>query len=295
MAMQDYVLQSVYDAETGYSAAELAAKGTIKRRLDNLEESLRGGVHRMTNIIFDENRIIFDGHADTTEDCKFITALCDALSASEDFNTIKYESGYAEFEYAGNGESVMFKASANDIPLIEFAWNRGCIMFRGYSDDASEYNLIAAICDAMAASENFRVVEYMRGDALFEQVGGGESMIFAIKQCHCDLSIYAKLSDLAVYAKTSDLASYLKAADLPSYGYLTQDDLVKCLGDGSSIVMQTLVQELASEGFLTADDIKKYDFVSVEDLKAYVDEKINTPECRLPITASELATKLGKL
>lgn len=38
--MQDYVLQSDYDAQTGYSAAELAAKGTIKQRLDNAENDL---------------------------------------------------------------------------------------------------------------------------------------------------------------------------------------------------------------------------------------------------------------
>ena len=37
-AMQDYVLTSRYNSETGYSAAELAAKGTIKARLDDLEE-----------------------------------------------------------------------------------------------------------------------------------------------------------------------------------------------------------------------------------------------------------------
>jgi len=37
-AMQDYVLTSRYNDETGYSAAELAAKGTIKKRLDDLEK-----------------------------------------------------------------------------------------------------------------------------------------------------------------------------------------------------------------------------------------------------------------
>jgi len=36
--MQDYVLTSRYNSETGYSAAELAAKGTIKKRLDDLEK-----------------------------------------------------------------------------------------------------------------------------------------------------------------------------------------------------------------------------------------------------------------
>ena len=37
-AMKDYVLTSRYNDETGYSAAELAAKGTIKKRLDDLEK-----------------------------------------------------------------------------------------------------------------------------------------------------------------------------------------------------------------------------------------------------------------
>ncbi|MBP3850268.1 MAG: hypothetical protein J6E43_05585 [Prevotella sp.] len=37
-AMQDYVLTSRYNSETGYSAEELRAKGTIKARLDDLEE-----------------------------------------------------------------------------------------------------------------------------------------------------------------------------------------------------------------------------------------------------------------
>ena len=39
-AMQDYVLTSRYNSETGYSAAELAAKGTIKARLDDLETQM---------------------------------------------------------------------------------------------------------------------------------------------------------------------------------------------------------------------------------------------------------------
>ena len=37
-AMQDYVLTTRYNAETGYSAAELASKGTIQARLDALEK-----------------------------------------------------------------------------------------------------------------------------------------------------------------------------------------------------------------------------------------------------------------
>jgi hypothetical protein len=39
-AMKDYVLTSRYDAETGYSAMELAMYGTIARRLEALETKI---------------------------------------------------------------------------------------------------------------------------------------------------------------------------------------------------------------------------------------------------------------
>lgn len=61
-----------------------------------------------TKILFNGSRIIFDGHADTAEECRAITAMCDTLKANENFNTIRYESGYAEFEQVSGGESEMF-------------------------------------------------------------------------------------------------------------------------------------------------------------------------------------------
>lgn len=48
-AMQDYVLTSRYNDETGYSAAELAAKGTIKKRLDDLEKDTASLAKRIAN------------------------------------------------------------------------------------------------------------------------------------------------------------------------------------------------------------------------------------------------------
>ena len=62
----------------------------------------------MTKILYNGNRIIIDGHADTAEECKAITAMCDNLNASENFKTIVYESGHAVFEQVSGGESEMF-------------------------------------------------------------------------------------------------------------------------------------------------------------------------------------------
>lgn len=54
------------------------------------------------------DRIIFDGHADTRQECETITLMCDNLSKSKDFKTVRYESGYAEFEKVGKTEELKF-------------------------------------------------------------------------------------------------------------------------------------------------------------------------------------------
>ena len=62
----------------------------------------------MTKIKMLNDRIIFDGHADTRQECETITLMCDNLAKSKDFKTIRYESGYAEFEKVGKTEELKF-------------------------------------------------------------------------------------------------------------------------------------------------------------------------------------------
>lgn len=62
----------------------------------------------MTKIKMLNDRIIFDGHADSRQECETITLLCDNLAQSKDFKTIRYESGYAEFEKVGKTEELKF-------------------------------------------------------------------------------------------------------------------------------------------------------------------------------------------
>ncbi len=62
----------------------------------------------MTDIRMTNDRIIFDGHADTKQECETITLLCDNLAKSQDFKTVKYESGYAEFEKVGRTNELKF-------------------------------------------------------------------------------------------------------------------------------------------------------------------------------------------
>lgn len=68
-----------------------------------------------TKIIYTKNKIIFDGHCDTKEECENITLLCNNLANSKDYKTIKYENGYAEFEKVGKSSKLRFVKSGMDI------------------------------------------------------------------------------------------------------------------------------------------------------------------------------------
>ena len=67
----------------------------------------------MTKIKMLKDRIIFDGHADSRQECETITLMCDNLAKSKDFKTIRYESGYAEFEKVGKIDELKFIGSAS--------------------------------------------------------------------------------------------------------------------------------------------------------------------------------------
>ena len=72
----------------------------------------------MTNIQFLKDRIIIDGHADTKQKCETITLLCDNLAKSKDFKTVRYESGYAEFEKVGATNGLMFAPAQSSVTII---------------------------------------------------------------------------------------------------------------------------------------------------------------------------------
>lgn len=72
----------------------------------------------MTNIKILKDRIIFDGHADTRQECETITLMCDNLAQSKDFKTVHYESGYAEFEKVGATNELMFAPAQSSVTIV---------------------------------------------------------------------------------------------------------------------------------------------------------------------------------
>ena len=74
----------------------------------------------MTKIKMLNDRIIFDGHADSRQECETITLMCDNLAKSKDFKTVRYESGYAEFEKVGKTEELKFAVPAIGMVTVVF-------------------------------------------------------------------------------------------------------------------------------------------------------------------------------
>lgn len=71
----------------------------------------------MTKILLQNDRLIFDGHADSIQECETITLLCDSLANNPNFKTVRYESGYAEFEKIGKAEELMFAPELGEVTI----------------------------------------------------------------------------------------------------------------------------------------------------------------------------------
>ena len=89
----------------------------------------------MTNIQFLKDRIIIDGHAETKEQCEIITLLCNNLAKSKDFKTVRYESGYAEFEKVGQADELKFVSAPTEEADITLIWDSGITSVTGVPND----------------------------------------------------------------------------------------------------------------------------------------------------------------
>lgn len=114
----------------------------------------------MTNIKILDDRIIFDGHADTRQECETITLMCDSLAQSKDFKTVRYESGYAEFEKVGKTDELKFVRISATVYMV---WDSGVVSVTGpdghefttsgssyesdmlYDSSASDYNVTVSL------------------------------------------------------------------------------------------------------------------------------------------------------
>lgn len=168
---------------------------------------------------------------------------------------------------------------------ILFNGNR--IIFDGHADTAEECRAITAMCDSLAANENFKTIVYESGHAVFEQVSGGESEMFA-------------MNDYVLTSRYNSETGY-SAAELAAKGTIKKrvDDLEEFVADFENNILPELEAQVAAlEAILPATaEVGQYLKVSAvdEDGKISAVETVSVSEYKLPLTASELVVKLSKI
>lgn len=198
-----------------------------------------------TKIFYNDNRIIIDGHADSAEECKAITAMCDELANSENFKTIVYEEGHAVFEQINGGDSEMFAA-------------------------------------------------------LEAQIAALKQQVAAIKSCECDMSVYLSKNEagLTYETKTAHEASIALLQNTidkinTTLGHV--DTTKGSVADQLNWLNLTIVevQNLAEKAIKLAEEsaTKK----TMSDLAARISALETSPKVPLNYTAQQLNTLLAKV
>ena len=135
-AMNDYVLTSRYNSETGYSAAELAAAGTIKARLDDLEEyqeSLENdSFPKYAKLIHENNLAIAKAQGLAERDSAYLRSLLagwdnggtlgDMVTEAAGLLTVLKDST-SMFEFAYDTLSTYYKQWNEAVKVADSAWN----------------------------------------------------------------------------------------------------------------------------------------------------------------------------
>ena len=135
-AMQDYVLTSRYNSETGYSAAELAAKGTIKARLDDLEEYQESleedSFPKYAELIHKNNLAIAKAQGLAERDSAYLRSLLkgwdnggtlgDMVTEAASLLTVLKDST-SMFEFAYDTLSTYYKQWNEAVKVADSAWN----------------------------------------------------------------------------------------------------------------------------------------------------------------------------
>ena len=140
----------------------------------------------MSKILIEGNKVIIDGHASDLDTCNTLTNLCDELSKSDKFRTVKYESGYGEFESVSDNEEKKFAdpdpingyqvniqsndgatilAQNNSIGFVVVTSN-GAQLKRGYTVIVTYTYSGSKLFAGLATSANATAPKYKPGDTI---------------------------------------------------------------------------------------------------------------------------------
>ena len=180
----------------------------------------------MMNIQYLKDRIIIDGHAETKDQCETITLLCNNLAKSDDFNTVKYESGYAEFVKVGQADELKFAAALGyvafvfDSTVVSVTNSKGTITTSGESlmtADTVEESLtfVVALQDGyeidnaiLVADEGLGQLKSYSSNTIYCEAGyGGLSGTITISTKQTGSSTPKQTIDLSTLSGWANLAS----------------------------------------------------------------------------------------
>ena len=199
----------------------------------------------MSKILIEGNKVIIDGHSSDLETCNTLTNLCDELSTSDKFRTVRYESGYGEFESVSENEEKKFIIIDEIEPpppdpgsgyQVNIKSNDGTTILAQYDDidyvvvtsvgaqfrgintfDAAYTYSGSKLFAGLATSANALVAKYKPGDMIYTTA---ETTLYIVENIIIPDSystLTALFSDIAtvIREKTGD-ASAIIANDFPA-------------------------------------------------------------------------------
>ena len=132
----------------------------------------------MSKITIEKNKVIIEGHANDPETCNTLTNLCDELSKSSKFRTVKYENGYGEFDSVEENEEGKFPPTLGYVYIYS---NDGSEQYGMYqapgtvvlttegvtSDAGADYTYSGSKTFAgLSTTKNATIPEYAPGDSI---------------------------------------------------------------------------------------------------------------------------------
>lgn len=191
----------------------------------------------MSKILIEGNKVIIDGHASDLDTCNTLTNLCDELSKSDKFRTVKYESGYGEFESVSDNEEKKFEdpdpinghqvniqsndgatilAQNNSIGFVVVTSN-GAQLKRGYTVIVTYTYSGSKLFAGLATSANATTPKYKPGDTI--EITAETTLYIVeniiIPEHHSSLTELFTNIAAVIREKTGDTASII-ADDFPN-------------------------------------------------------------------------------
>ena len=265
-----------------------------------------------TKILYNGNRIIIDGHADTAEECQAITAMCDSMLQSDDFETIVYEKGHAVFERVRGGESKMFDTLEDRVAALEALIGtlpEGKNTVVEYIDEAktigqsgltkgTEGLLAAEAANAKASNAEQLAINafYAAQEAAGVAQNTANNMSDAIKRAE-DAANEAeswgkKAEDAADDAEEVGQAGLTKANE----ALLAAESAMAKASNGEQLALNALYAANEALGKIgTLAEGKNNVVEYIDEVRSTAEAVANAPEHKLPYTAAELEAKLSQL